>query len=145
MKNIAAAIAELSLSSQWETTGTRKCSTMYFGWKNSILRVEIFRGHYTKKTVNPWAVKTFCISLPPIMYFSCQEKDTMTTTTCGEFRDIEPIGSEEIASNREVGEEAPTLSLKSRNCLFLSRKEEQAGLKDFVLTLQCCTRIHAAV
>ena len=149
MKNVSAAIAELSLNSQWETTGTRKCSTMYLGWKNSILRVEIIRGHYTlcgtKKAVNPWAVKTFCISLPPIMYFSCHEKYTMTTTTCGEFRDIEPIGSEEIASNREVGEEAPTLSLKSRNCLFLSRKEEQAGLKDFVLTLQCCTRIHTAV
>ena len=68
------------------------------------------------------------------MYFSCHEKYTMTTTTCGEFRDIESIGSEEIASYWEVGEEAPTLSLKSQNCLFLSRKEEQAGLKDFVLT-----------
>ena len=138
MKNIAAAIAELSLSSQWETTGTRKCSTMYLGWKNSILRVEIFRGHYTlcgtKKAVNPWTVKTFCISLPPIMYFSYHEKYTMTTTTCGEFRDIESIGSEEIASYWEVGEEVPTLSLKSRNCLFLSRKEKQAGLKAFALT-----------
>ena len=145
MKNISAAIAELSLNSQWETTGTRKCSTMYLGWKNSILRVKIIRGHYTKKAVNPWAVKTFCISLPPILYFSCHEKYTMTTKTCGEFRDIEPIGSEEIASYWEVGEEVPTLSLKSRNCLFLSRKEEQAGLKDFVLTPQCCTRIHTAV
>ena len=149
MKNISAAIAELSLSSQRETTDTRKCSTMYLGWKNSILRVKIIRGHYTtcgtKKAVNPWAVKTFCISLPPIMYFSCHEKYTMTTTTCGEFRDIEPIGSEEIASRRKVGSDAPTSALKSRNCLFLSGKEKQAGLKDFVLTPQCCTRIHTAV
>ena len=134
MKNIAAAIAELSLNFQWETTDAHKCSTMYLGWKNSILRVEIIRGHYTKKAVNPWAVKTFCISLPPIMYFSCHEKYTMTTTTCGEFRDIEPIGSEEIASYWEVGEEAPTSFLKSRNCLFLRRKEKQAGLKAFTLT-----------
>ena len=134
MKNISAAIAELSLNSQWETTDTRKCSTMYLGRKNSILRVEFIRGHYTKKAVNPWTVKTFCISLPPIMYFSCHEKYTMTTTTCGEFRDIESIGSEEIASYWEVGEEVPTLSLKSRNCLFLSGKEKQAGLKAFALT-----------
>ena len=145
MKNISVAIAEFSLSSQRETTDTRKCSKMYLGWKNSILRVEIFRGHYTKKSVNPWAVKTFCISLPPIMYFSCHEKYTMNTTTCGEFRDIEPIGSEEIASGRKVGSDAPTSALKSRNCLFLSGKEKQAGLKDFVLTPQCCTRIHTAV
>lgn len=134
MKNVSAAIAELSLSSQWETTDTRKCSTMYLGWKNGILRVEIIRGHYTKKAVNPWAVKTFCISLPPILYFSCHEKYTMTTKTCGEFRDIEPIGSEEIASGRKVGSDAPTSAFKSRNCLFLSGKEKRAGLKAFALT-----------
>ena len=68
------------------------------------------------------------------MYFSCHEKYTMTTTTCGEFRDIEPIGSEEIASRRKVGSDAPTSALKSRNCLFLSGKEKQAGLKAFTLT-----------